>query len=213
MTANTTTDLTTLTPPQIDELWAEAMVPAHTVWAKLAEARRSARRYRKANYAVPAYLTERIETLDAEYTELAKASAPFDAEYERRGGWTRYLILVSSSNGHVHRSPGHCGSLTPGKSVVSPVYELSGNDEAGVVERCGHTACSKCFKTAPVAKGTSIKPGQCPDTGNVYDGRDYGNPASYASNRVSRYAKCPTCGTGVSVTSTGKLRAHKPESR
>lgn len=202
------TDLTALAPPQIDEMWAEAMGPAYEAFGKLAETRRSINRYRKHNTPVPEYLTERLDAQQAAYDEAAKASAPFDAEYTRRGGWTRYLIVVSSSNGHVHRSPGYCGALTPGKTLVRPVFELSGNDDEGVVQSCGHTACSKCFKDAPVA-GKLVKPGMCSHEGSVYDGRDYGNPDAYASNRVYRTAKCPTCGNRASVTSTGKLRQHK----
>lgn len=213
------TDLTALTPPQIDELWNAAMAPAHRAAAKLADTRRTINRYRKHGYGtatrpIPEYLVERETDEQAELDEALKAAIPFDAEYERRGGWTRYLMVVSSSNGHVHRSPGHCGSLTPGKTLVTAVFELSGNDEPGVVERCGHTACSRCFKTAPVARGLTVKPGQCAGSArNVYDGGDYGSPANYESNRVYRSARCPDCGERVSVTSTGKLRGHKPPAK
>lgn len=207
--ASDTTDLTQLTPAQVDEMWSEAMQPAYTAWAKLAETRRQIRRYTKARYEVPAYLTEREAEQHATYNEAYEATRPFDAEYERRGGWTRYLIVVSSSNGHVHRSPSSCGSLTPGVTLVSPLFQFSGNDSDAIVAECGHGACSKCFKDAPVAR-EQVKPGNCPGSArNVYDGGEYGNPANYAANRCYRHARCPECGAGVSVTSTGKLRGHK----
>lgn len=140
-------DLTTATPAQVDEAWAEAMAPAYRIDATLSEARASLRRYQKWNQT-PDRLVERIMELEAQLFEAREAGEPFDAEYERRGGWTRYL-LVANANGHVHRSPGSCSTLHP-TTLVQPIFALSGATVDEVIAQLGTTACSVCFPSAPV---------------------------------------------------------------
>lgn len=146
-------DLTALDPPGIDEAWAMAIRPAAEAQARASKRLADARRYLKAG----GYHRERGERIEAEATAMMDeamaryraASAPFDEEYERRGGWPRYL-LVCNSNGHVHTSPHRCSTIVPGSTMVAPVYELSGASEAEVVARCGTSACTRCFPAAPV---------------------------------------------------------------
>lgn len=141
-----TPDLTQMTPPQIDELWAQAMQPAYQIDGRLREARRDLKRYRKHGQE-PKFLLERIEKLEDRLAEARKAGDPYDAEFDRRGGWPRYLI-VAGTGGHVHRQ--YCHTLTPGVTLVQPIFALSGRDDDGVVADCGHVACSHCFPDAPV---------------------------------------------------------------
>jgi hypothetical protein len=141
-------NLSTATPTQVDEAWAEAMAPAYLISARLSEARTSLRRYQKYNQT-PDYLVERVEKLEAQLAEARKAGAPFDAEYERRGGWSRYL-LVANADGHVHRAPGGCHTVRPFQTLVQPVYALSGSTVAEVIDTLGTTACTVCFPSAPV---------------------------------------------------------------
>jgi hypothetical protein len=88
-----------------------------------------------------------VERADAEVRAL---EIPFDAvndEFDRRGGWTR-AFLVTNVNGHVHRSMScsTCRFTTRYHWVV----EMSGHDEAEVVEAAGERACTVCYPSAPV---------------------------------------------------------------
>jgi hypothetical protein len=141
---------------------------------------------------------------DAARAEYREASAPFDAEFERRGGWTRYLQVIAS-NGHVH-SP-YCHTLTPGQTFVQPVFELSGQDGAGVVVAAGHTACSKCFPDAPVQtvddkRAANVAKGRCAGTGE----------RATVIGRSGRYGRCGDCGGMFGVSVYGILRPHKSAS-
>lgn len=208
----TTTDLTTLTPAEVDELRAEAVEPAARKIAQAQDARRSANRYLKAG----GYYRERGEELLAKAQEALaaaedayrEAAAPFDAEYERRGRWPRYLLVVSSSNGHVHRGHGCCSALTPGVTLVAPVWQLSGEDDEGVVVSQGFRACSKCFPEAPVEtvedkRAANAAKGRCAGSGE--------RATAFTPNR--RYGRCPSCGGTFGVSTYGKVRPHKPEAR
>lgn len=204
MTAGTM-DLTTLSPPEIDELWSEAIAPASRAIAAANERMRSARRYLKAGGHYTA-TGERIEAeanekLAAAREEYAAVSAPFDAEFERRGGWTRYLQVIAS-NGHVH-SPS-CHTIIPRQTMVAPVFELSGQDGAGVVARAGFSACSKCFPDAPVQtvadkRAANVAKGRCAGTGE--------QAAELRSSR--RYGRCGECGGIFGVSTHGVIRPHK----
>lgn len=192
-------DLTKLDPPEIDKLWGEAMEPAYRLAAELQAARNTQARYRRYNQKAD-WITARIEELEPMLAEARKAGDPFDAEYERRGGWARYL-LVANSNGHVHRP--HCHTLIPGRTYVVPVWELSGQDDEGVVARCGHSACSHCFKDAPTINAAARaardeKEGICRN-------RMY-NPAEFSRGD---YRKCSECGAIAKLTTRGLLRAHR----
>lgn len=197
------TDLTNMTPPQIDELWAKEMEPAYRLAKELANARRELTKYRRygARYARSIEALEnRIAELEPRLIEARRAGDPFDAEFDRRGGWARYL-LVANADGHVHRP--NCHTLIPGFTYVKPVWELSGQDDEGIVARCGHTACSHCFKDAPAinaaAKAAKDK------ANNTCRNRMY-DPAEFSRGN---YRKCSECGAIASLSRSGLLRAHK----
>lgn len=75
-----------------------------------------------------------------------------NAEFERRGGWSRYLIC-HSDNGHYHKHGCHTLWRGARPSSVSWVANLSGLDDNGVVEAVGFKACSQpeCFPEAPLS--------------------------------------------------------------
>ncbi|MGH2900713.1 MAG: hypothetical protein ACRDMZ_18705, partial [Solirubrobacteraceae bacterium] len=198
-------DLTTLSPPEIDELWAEAIAPASQALGAANELARSARRYVRAGGAFAQRgeqrLAEAQAAQEAALVAYREASAPFDAEFERRGGWTRYLQVIAS-NGHVHH--GHCHTILPGRTMVAPVFELSGQGGAGVVAAAGFSACSKCFPDAPVEtvedkRAANVAKGRCAGTGT--------QASSLNSSR--RYGRCGECGGTFGVSTYGILRPHK----
>lgn len=200
-----TTDLTVLSPAEIDEMWSEAIAPASRAMGVANERARSAQRYLRAGGQY-AETGERIKAEAAAAQAVARAdyaaaSAPFDAEFAARGGWSRYL-LVANSNGHVH-APG-CHTIVPGRTMVSPVFELSGQDGAGVVAAAGHTACSKCFPDAPVETVADKR------AANVAKGRCAGTSTQAVSRGANgRYGKCGECGAVFGTSAYGVLRPHK----
>jgi len=83
-------------------------------------------------------------------TTIALAVAEIAAvahEFARRGGWTRYY-LVLNSNGHVHSST-HCTSCFP-TTAYAWLVEQSGMTPEALVELAGESACTDCFPLGPV---------------------------------------------------------------
>jgi hypothetical protein len=142
--------------------------------------------------------------LEAEIAELEAEAAPFEAEFDRRGGWTRYLVV---SGGHLHfRS---CHTLTPGRTMVGQIAEASGLDQGEVVGKYGETACTHCFPDAPVAeKKTPAEEGFCEHSGEFVPAEKL--PANWMSRIYMPSVRCE-CGHVGAITKTGKYRKHKAE--
>jgi len=133
---------------------------------------------------------------EAEYTEAA-------SQYE---GWTR-AFLVRNGNGHIHSSMA-CSTCYP-TTEFGWLTDLSGADEAEIIEHAKEVACTVCYPDAPVekykAEAAAAKAAtRCAGTGRT-DWDRKGKPAW-----GTRYAACPVCETTQAVTSGGKIRAHKP---
>ena len=196
----TTTDLTTLTPAEVDALLGEALLPAQRTELDLMSARRDLKRY-KRHGREPEYLTKRIAELEARLEEQLAVAEPYEAEYNRRP-WSRYLIV---SGGHLHRQG--CGTLTPGRTRVGMVAEASGLDAAQVVGSFGETACTHCFPDAPVARPkTPAEEGFCEHSGKPIPEDKL--PKEWWNRAVSPQVKC-SCGHWGAMTSAGNYRKHK----
>lgn len=230
MTTTTTDilDLTTATPAEIDEqlfpLWAQRWhltdriysyrrVLAKTIWP--AEFKETYEKYtgpysskvhaiRNPEMAwgqrqvadTLAYLDKDEAMLD----EVATQIAPIDAEFERRGGWSRYILV---RGGHLHRRG--CSTIRP-TTACFLLSESSGLNEDEVVERYSYTACTKCFPDAPVATAPSpVAQGYCEGSGTTNVDDVNGSKRLYRA-----WGRCQECGGSVSVTSLGKARKHKP---
>jgi hypothetical protein len=78
------------------------------------------------------------------------ARLPLEAEYLRRGRWTR-AYLVDNADGHVHNTT-TCATWNKGWSATRYHWltELSGNAESEIVELAGERACTVCYPSAPV---------------------------------------------------------------
>lgn len=142
--------------------------------------------------------------------EAEDAAQPFEAEYERRGGWERYIVVAG---GHLHYS--RCHTLTPGRTMAGAVAEASGLDQPQVVGHFGETACTHCFPDAPVAaKKTPAEEGYCQHSGEYVAERYVAEgklEADWYSYCVARSVRCD-CGHVSSITKAGKLRKHKAAS-
>lgn len=79
--------------------------------------------------------------------EIMRKTEPYEAEYQRRGGWTR-AFLVDNTGGHVHKSR-NCSKCYPTTQFVW-LPEQSGKKESEIVEAAGKMACTECYPSAPV---------------------------------------------------------------
>ena len=151
---------------------------------------------------------ERMAKLDA---DLAVAARELTAANRQYKGWSRFFIV---QGGHIH-STMSCSTCNNGKHPTDFGWlpQLSGLTEADAVAEHGAILCTVCFPSAPVhwtnkyeleaaAKAASKCPGQ----------RDYSKP-SRQGYYTGNWATCDTCGGRITITSTGKLRAHKPEGK
>lgn len=152
------------------------------------------------------HLTSTVVLDEERLTRKEAEAAPLEAEYTRRGGWDRYIVVPG---GHLHKRS--CHTLTPGRTMVGQVADASGLNEAAVVAKYDETACSHCFPNAPVAPAqTPEQEGFCKGSGRVLspealDKIDW-------KRRRSVSIRCSDCGKGVSLTERGALRKHKAAS-
>ena len=93
-----------------------------------------------------------VETLD--YADALVSDC--NVEYNRRP-WNRYY-LVTSSDGHIHRST-HCSTCNKGKEPTgfALVPYLSGASASEAVADLGSALCSVCFPDAPVEDREQVK--------------------------------------------------------
>lgn len=151
----------TATPKQIDAAIYAILVRASQAHAAAAGAVKGAASYRKGlaqdieRFGSPTYYSvAKADELDRAAvtaldiaTAVSAETAPYDAEFAARGGWTRFF-LVRNSNGHVHSSRSCSTCFIDTDFAWLPEY--SDEDEAGVVELAGESACTVCFPSAPV---------------------------------------------------------------
>lgn len=125
-------------------------------------------------------------------------------------GWSRFFLVAG---GHIHRSL-HCSTCNNGERPTQFGWlpELSGLTEADAVAAHGAILCTVCFPTAPTewtnhyeeaAKAKAAA--RCSGSGS-YLNRDLPNRTGYYSGN---WGTCEVCGERPTVTSTGKLRAHR----
>lgn len=91
----------------------------------------------------------KIDDIHREVERIKVEAAPYEAEYRRRGGWSR-AFLTTGANGHVHSSM-HCSTCNrEGKATAfSWMTDYSGADEESIVGDAGERACTTCYPTAP----------------------------------------------------------------
>lgn len=135
-----------------------------------------------------------------EWRRLTRMSNRIGAEFRIRGGWTRYRLVTSSPNGHVHDFG--CGSYRyDTRSVLLP--RLSGTSYEAAVREMGPMMCSRCWPDAPVEthalggrQGVKCAGSAVPAT----ESRTLGGRA---------WSKCPTCKRWVNVVEKGLIRTHR----
>lgn len=152
------TDLTTMTPVEIDELWAP--LSAETTRLLVAILDNDARLMKLNDSVVQGgwhaeidaeqikLIDEARPKLEQKWKEARAAEDPFKAEWARRKGWTRAYLVITSGQGHVHRSMG-CSTCFP-TTWFNWMTQLSGASEQEIVDQAGERACTVCYKSAPV---------------------------------------------------------------
>lgn len=100
----------------------------------------------------PQKTLDEVERLRAErYRKMTQANE-MDAEWIRRGRWSRFWLVVSSA-GHIHKTTGCQTCRRTTRFGWMPEY--SGMTEEEAIAKLGRWAeslCSVCFPAAPVAK-------------------------------------------------------------
>lgn len=198
-TAPTARELAEMTPAQIDTalaaLWAlwyraDSPIEALQVEVKRLEAR-------KADPARIARVRAEVVAAEDKAAKVMTSMTPYENEYVRRGGWTRYF-LVDNKGGHIHngRSCSTCRVTTQYRWLVE--YAARPADEMYADEEFGAMVCTTCYPDAPVAAkapAAPVKTGQCD-----------GTPAEGQGARL--YKKCGKC---AHVGSARAWRKHKPK--
>lgn len=143
------TDFTTATPAEIDTESAPIREAHAEAWARYTAARKREGRVDDAGDAVAlAKARADITAAEAEMDALNAQFAPYAAEYERRGGWTRAYEVVSSPDGHIHRTT-RCAT-TRFTTRFRWLTEVSGWSESAIIAAAGEMACTACYPNAPV---------------------------------------------------------------
>jgi hypothetical protein len=150
-------DLTTQTPVEIDtaalaasNAHAEAnrnLDHANRVIDRIENAEAYARNFSWNSPEALKAARDEIDEAVATITSTNAEMATYLREFDRRGGWTRYY-LVLNSNGHVHSST-YCTSCFP-TTQYAWLVEQSGMTSEALVELAGESACTDCFPWAPV---------------------------------------------------------------
>ncbi|QQM15122.1 hypothetical protein SEA_TINALIN_34 [Gordonia phage TinaLin] len=104
--------------------------------------------------ATPAQIDAQLAELHAKRAQLQGQLNRLDAEiktrddeFAERGGWAR-AFLVTNNGGHVHKST-LCGTCYVTTQFVW-LTDMSGMDEAAIVDEAGERACTSCYPDAPV---------------------------------------------------------------
>jgi hypothetical protein len=95
--------------------------------------------------ATPADIDARMIDLQMERARIDAELAAIDAEYRRRGGWTRAFVVPG---GHAHTSTA-CSTCYP-TTRFALVARMSGMTEEAIVDEAGDRACTVCYPSAPV---------------------------------------------------------------
>lgn len=142
-------NIKTATPAQIDTVLADLLNKLHGAEYKAERTEKMIEDYNTKGAYYQTYIPRmeaELVALDEEISDLSDQIAPLELEYRARGGWTRAFI-VQNSNGHIHSSMS-CNTCFPTTSY-GWLTQVSGLDEAEIVDQAADMACTVCYPTAP----------------------------------------------------------------
>jgi hypothetical protein len=98
-----------------------------------------------------------VADVAAAHADLVAAETDHGRIASQYDGWSRFYLVTSSANGHIHRDT-HCSTCRWGTEYAW-LPELSGLTEADAVAEYGEILCSVCYPSAPVewTNGTNKK--------------------------------------------------------
>ncbi|PJE03566.1 MAG: hypothetical protein CK429_32690 [Mycobacterium sp.] len=143
------TDLTTMTPPDIDAILDDLSHQRATLIARAESLRTAAHHARTGRFpdvARAARFDAQADEYAPQITAIADQIKPYNDEFNRRGGWTR-AFLVQNAGGHVHSSM-NCSTCYP-TTRYAWLTAYSGKDEEQIVYAAGEIACTTCYPSAP----------------------------------------------------------------
>lgn len=108
----------------------------------LAKAQAGSRMHRNYTAENVAERQAAVGAAKAAATAIIREADPFEAEFTRRGGWTR-AYLVDNNGGHVHRS--RSCSTCYGTTEFLWLPEYSGRTTTEVIEDAGAMSCLVCY--------------------------------------------------------------------
>jgi hypothetical protein len=144
-----------MTPVEIDTilsgLWTEqsaAQVKIEQLRETVDQVLEGARLSRYKTAADGILLHRSLAEAMGKLSALDIQAEPYEAEYTRRGGWSRYF-LVQDTDGHIHRSM-NCQTCNREGRVTrfGWLIEFSGKDEQELTDEVGPNACTVCFPWA-----------------------------------------------------------------
>lgn len=212
-------EITEMNPAEIDSALSEIYGSLGEVDAEIATLLRRINSLQKTftdAYVTP-YMEEsaregiesahtQISVLKFEREMLTNDLTPFEDEFVRRGGWSRFFSVMG---GHIHSSM-NCGTCNKMGKPTSFRWlpEWSGRSEsealASLTENHKTILCSVCFPDAPVELYRERQdPNSCPGSGKSYDENQ-----PYSIRTVSKWGTCPVCKKRVGASPLGKLRKH-----
>ena len=172
-----------------------------------------------------------LESAEEALSVAHAACREVEDEYESRP-WSRYW-LVTSSDGHIHRST-HCCTCNKGRSPTGFALAayLSGKSDVDAVADLGPALCSVCFPEAPVESteqarisaslALTLAERGCDafikareqaaekareKAANLCPGS--GQPGVGDGGYNNHWHACPSCGESSRKTSSGKIRSHR----
>lgn len=177
--AATPEQLAEMTPSQVDELLVAARgeggVAAHRIGVAKDLIHIQAQGKRLTRERVVMSFAEALSTVSAQSRDGEKSAVKvladmdramtlqqrvhkvmnvIDAEYHRRGKWTRAWLVT---DGHAHRTSECSTCHREGKRTSMELRAVySGMDEAAIVAAAGDRACTVCYPSAPVKAPASV---------------------------------------------------------
>lgn len=159
-------------------------------------------------YAV-SEITESYHRARDEARAAESSIEPYDEEYIRRGGWSRFFMV---QGGHIHSSM-YCSTCRI-TTQFGWLPDVSGKTEAEAVAEHGALLCTVCFPSAPVEwtnqrelEAEAKAAASCSGSGTW----DYPDETARRGYAYGNYGVCERCGQRATLTSTGKMRKHKPK--
>lgn len=151
----------------------------------------------------------RLRTAQDALRDAQRAMGTQGEVWSENGRWSRFYLVPG---GHIHRNQA-CHSLRP-TTRINWLWQLSGESDQDAVKEHGPVLCSFCFPLAPAAWTHGVTGANAPDdTVCAGSGIYAGDIMTDKQKRLyTKYATCPNCDTGQSVTSAWKFRKHKKPS-